>query len=206
MRIKFPLLLFLILGLFLCQSEISHAHRVNIFAWTNAGSIEAECSFSGGSPAQNSPVSVLDTATGQVLATEKTDSDGHCDFAITDSMRNAPNGLTLQVNAGSGHLGKWTIEASELNQTQSQASSQQNIAESSPAATTPSQTAPSQDESITVSRTEIAALRADIASLHREIASLKNDEPSLRDIVGGLGWIAGLVGFALWYSARRRQS
>ncbi len=198
--------LLLVSVLFLSLASVCHAHRVNIFAWTAAGSIEAECSFSGGSPAQNSSVSVLDTATGQVLATAKTDSDGHCDFAITDSMRNAPNGLTLQVNAGSGHLGKWTIEASELNQTQSQASSQQNITESSPAATTPFQPAPSQDESITVSRTEIAALRTDIASLHREIASLKNDDPSLRDIVGGLGWIAGLVGFALWYSARRRQS
>ncbi len=198
--------LLLVSVLFLSLASVSHAHRVNIFAWTAAGSIEAECSFSGGSPAQNSPVSVLDTATGQVLATEKTDSKGHCAFAITDSMRNAPNGLTLQVNAGSGHLGKWTIEADELNQTQSQAPSQEQNAESSPVVTAPSLPATSKDESITVSSKEIAALRADIASLHREIASLKNDDPSLRDIVGGLGWIAGLVGFACWFSARRRQS
>ena len=205
MRTKFSLLLLLIFGLFLCQSEISYAHRVNIFAWTASGSIEAECAFSGGSPAQNSPVSVLDTATGQLLATETTDSKGHCAFAITDSMRNAPKGLTLQVNAGSGHLGKWTIEASELNQTQSQPSSEQQTTESSRADAAPSQPAASQPESLTIS-TEIAALRADIASLHREIASLKNDEPSVRDIVGGLGWIAGLVGVACWFSARRRQS
>ena len=205
MRTNF--LLLLILGLFFCQSSVSHAHRVNIFAWTASGIIEAECAFSGGSPAQNSPVSVLDTATGQVLATEKTDSEGHCVFAITDSMRNATTGLTLQVNAGSGHLGKWTIEPSELNQTQSQALSQeQTTAESSPAASAPAQPAASKDEPLTISRTEIAALRADIASLHREIASLKNEEPSLRDIVGGLGWIAGLVGVGLWYTGRRRQS
>lgn len=204
MRTKFSLLLLLIFGLFLCQSEISYAHRVNIFAWTASGSIEAECAFSGGNPAQNSPVSVLDTATGQILATETTDSKGHCIFAITDSMRSAPKGLTLQVNAGSGHLGKWTIEASELNQTQAQPPLQDGVAESSPDAA-PSQPAASQPESLTIS-TEIAALRADIASLHREIASLKNDDPSLRDIVGGLGWIAGLVGVACWFSARRRQS
>ncbi len=196
--------LLLVSVLFLSLASVCHAHRVNIFAWTAAGSIEAECSFSGGSPAQNSPVSVLDTATGQVLATEKTDSKGHCAFAITDSMRNAPNGLTLQVNAGSGHLGKWTIEADELNQ--SQAPSQEQNAESSPVVTASSLPASSKDESIAVSSKEIAALRADIASLHREIASLKNDDPSLRDIVGGLGWIAGLVGFACWFSARRRQS
>ena len=205
MRTKFSLLLLLIFGLFLCQSEISYAHRVNIFAWTAAGSIEAECAFSGGNPAQNSPVSVLDTATGQILATEKTNSEGHCIFAITDSMRNAPKGLTLQVNAGSGHLGKWTIEASELNQTQAQAPAQEQTIDSSRADAAPSQPAASQPESLTIS-TEIAALRADIASLHREIASLKNDEPSVRDIVGGLGWIAGLVGVACWFSARRKQS
>ncbi len=205
MRTKFSLLLLLIFGLFLCQSEISYAHRVNIFAWTASGSIEAECAFSGGNPAQNSPVSVLDTATGQVLATEKTNSEGHCIFAITDSMRKAPMGLTLQVNAGSGHLGKWTIEASELNQTQSQPQLQDGVAEGSSADAAPSQPAASQSESLTIS-TEIAALRADIASLHREIASLKNEDPSVRDIVGGLGWIAGLVGVACWFSARRKQS
>ncbi len=150
---------------------------------------------------------MLNTATGQVLATEKTDSEGHCVFAITDSMRNAPKGLTLQVNAGSGHLGKWTIEASELNHSKAQAPSQeQTTEESSPAVTASAQPASSQDESLTISRTDIVAIRADIASLHREIAGLKNDEPSLREIVGGLGWIAGLVGVALWYTGRRRQS
>ncbi len=203
MNIKFPLL-FLILGLFFWQSEISYAHRVNIFAWTASGSIEAECAFSGGNPAQNSTVSVLDTATGQLLATEKTNSDGHCVFAITDNMRNAPKGLTLQVNAGSGHLGTWAIEASEL---ANHAPVQESVSKSTPAVTAPSLPAvASQEDSISISRTEIAALRADIASLHKEIASLKNDDPSMREIVGGLGWIAGLVGFALWYTGRRRQS
>jgi len=48
-----------------------------------------------------------------------------------------------------------------------------------------------------------AALDRHLAPLRRALAAGNGAEPSLRDIVGGLGWIMGLVGIGLYFSRRR---
>ena len=48
-----------------------------------------------------------------------------------------------------------------------------------------------------------AALDRHLAPLRRALAAGNEAEPSLRDIVGGLGWIMGLVGIGLYFSRRR---
>ena len=48
-----------------------------------------------------------------------------------------------------------------------------------------------------------AALDRHLAPVRRAIAAGSEAEPGLRDIVGGLGWIMGLVGIGLYFSRRR---
>ena len=48
-----------------------------------------------------------------------------------------------------------------------------------------------------------AALDRHLAPLRRALAARNETEPTLRDIVGGLGWIMGLVGIGLYFSRRR---
>lgn len=49
------------------------------------------------------------------------------------------------------------------------------------------------------------ALAGALAPLRRELAAMSSPGPSLRDIIGGLGWIMGLVGIACLFLARRKQ-
>ena len=48
-----------------------------------------------------------------------------------------------------------------------------------------------------------AALERHLAPLRRDLAAGSEAGPGLRDIVGGLGWIMGLVGAGLYFSRRR---
>lgn len=48
-----------------------------------------------------------------------------------------------------------------------------------------------------------AALERHLAPLRRSLAAASEAGPDLKDIVGGLGWIMGLVGIGLYFSRRR---
>ena len=101
------------LAVILCASQ-SFAHRINIFALVEAGQIRVECKFSKKSPAQNSPVTILDKASGKQLALKNTDDQGIALFPVTAEMKSAPLGLIAHINAGEGHENDFEIEKSEL--------------------------------------------------------------------------------------------
>ena len=101
------------LAVILCASQ-SFAHRINIFALVEADQIRVECKFSKKSPARNSPVTILDKASGKQLAWKNTDEQGVAVFPITAEMKTAPQGLLAHINAGEGHENDFEIEKSEL--------------------------------------------------------------------------------------------
>lgn len=49
-------------------------------------------------------------------------------------------------------------------------------------------------------------LSKDLRRLHRELAALKaaQNKPGLTEIIGGIGWIIGLLGTAAYVSTRRK--
>ena len=58
----------------LCRPSL--AHKVRIFAWQDGDNIVTESKFSGGRPAQNATVSVIDIQNGQTLLSGTTDTEG----------------------------------------------------------------------------------------------------------------------------------
>lgn len=48
-------------------------------------------------------------------------------------------------------------------------------------------------------------LRRELAPLRKALAAREQGGPSAKDIVGGLGWIAGLAGFGALYASRRKK-
>lgn len=199
---------FLACCLFLSFSSSAYAHRVNIFAWLDADQINVECTFSSGQPAKKSPVAVLDAAGKTELASAATDEGGRCTIALTDAMRKSPQGLLLQVNAGSGHLGSWTIEPEELNLAQKAGGAVPDAGrtqEKRQSDDESGRTAGREPEAETLQET----LLRELSSLHREVAELRRElhkaqEPGIKEIFGGLGWIIGLCGIAAYF--KRRQS
>ncbi len=184
------------------------AHRVNLFAMVERAEVVVEASYSKSKPVVGGTILVYDGVSGEPLFEGHTNDAGILRFPIPAA---APlHGLTLVLHAGEGHQATWTMDASEFG---------------SPATPTPAPGAsPSPPRELPpappASAVDPAALDAAVrAALHSELPALldarldaklaplrrvllEDNGPRLHDILGGIGWIVGLVGIAAYFKSR----
>lgn len=209
-----PALLAAMLLAAFCLPTDARAHRVNIFAWLEGENIVVECAFSRSAPVRGGLVTVYDATDGKELLQGRTDERGVFVFAVPEPVRHA-HGLRIEINAGEGHVNDWTMTAAEI--AEARDLSHGFLQPAPPTAAKPAATAVTSIVSASAApaaaegaltapevRAIVAeALASGLAPVRRELAALASPGPSLRDIVGGLGWIMGLVGIACWFMARR---
>ena len=184
----------------LCSSTAANAHRLNVFAYSQAHEICVETSFQGGKPARGADVRVL-TEEGAVFLTAKTEQDGKVCMALPDGFEPAP--LTVIVNAGEGHQNDWTVAADELASSGTPKAVAVATVEvpATPASLVAGQAAPSAAAPVAavsggatpaeIERIVDAALDAKLSPIKRMLAEQTEAGPNLRDIIGGIGWISG---------------
>ena len=195
------------------------AHRVNIFAWTEGNEVVAECGFNGGNKVKQGQVVVFDAATGAKLAEGRTDDMGVYRFPI--SAEGKAHGVRIVIKAGEGHQNEWTVDAAELATIQpgSAATSAPSAAPAAPAvvpaaaSTSQPQAAPKADKSpaqqtANISAAEMqnivnTALDAKLGPIRKELAEMRVARPGFSEIFGGIGWLVGLAGIALYFKGRR---
>ena len=174
------------------------AHKVNVFAVAERGVITGEGYFGGGGKAMNCPVEVLD-ARGALVASARTGADGS--FSVPVPAGAEPP-LRVVLKAGEGHQNDFTLTAADLG---GKAPAPVQAAASPPAQAKPAPSvAQGIDEAALTSLVEAATAKAveeKLAPLRLELAKLVAQESTgrLRDIVGGIGWIVGLVGIVAWF-------
>ena len=212
--------LFLLFTLALPHAAL--AHRVNIFAWTEGDQVVAECGFNGGNKVKQGQVVVYDAASGAKLQEGRTDDQGVYRFPVPAEGK--AHGLRIVVKAGEGHQNEWMMDAAEL-----AAIGTPNIPASAPEAKDMAQatektspvphavstatpgakgaTAPTPN-AVGVSSGELqtivnAALDAKLGPIRRELAEMRVSRPGFSEIFGGIGWLVGLAGIALYFKGRR---
>lgn len=206
-----------VLAAFILGTAVSaQAHRVNIFAWTEGNEVVAECGFNGGNKVKQGQVVVFDAATGAKLAEGRTDDLGVYRFPI--SAEGKAHGVRIVIKAGEGHQNEWTVDAAEL------ATIQPGTAATSAPAVSPAvapaaastlqpQAAPKADKSpaqqtANISTAEMqnivnTALDAKLGPIRKELAEMRVARPGFSEIFGGIGWLVGLAGIALYFKGRR---
>lgn len=201
-------LCFLTLGLLAVLFAPAVAHRVNIFAFVDGGEIQVECGFRRGSSVQAGKIEVLDAATGAILLTGATDEQGIFRFPIPEAARETGHDLLIRVKAGEGHQNEWRISATDLGKPSGdEVDAVSTVRELQRAATVPAGSS-REGQTLVLDRQELekiinAALEQKLAPLRKMLAEQYNAEPSLRDIIGGIGWLLGLAGIALYFKSRR---
>lgn len=202
-------------------TDSAFAHRLNISAWLDNDKIIVESSSGPKEPAVNAEVVVYDKDTQKELVKGKTGPDGRFVFAVPNVVREG-HGLTIAVNAGQGHQGSWSMSASELyaaasltagfDQARLEEDARNKGAGQAPASALASQNIampgsagnmPDKDELKGIIHD---ALEVQLAPIRQQIAAQKSGGISLVEIIGGLGWIMGLVGVALFFMAKRREN
>ncbi|MDX2512999.1 MAG: hypothetical protein QNK25_13205 [Desulfobacterales bacterium] len=177
--------------LLLLAASPSQAHRVTIFAWVDMDTIHTESKFGAGQKVRGGDVLVMDEAGNQLLA-GKTDDNGEFSFPVPQKTA-----LKIVLDATMGHRAEWFIPLSEIIGTDESAGA---TVEQSPEAPTPSP--------VTISTQEIETivekvLERKLKPMQRMLAASLQPGPSFRDVVGGIGYIFGLMGVAIWFRYRK---
>lgn len=199
--------LFLTGVLFLMGATTAAAHKVTVFAWVEGDTIHTESKFSGGKLVQGGKIEVLN-AQGDRLLEGLTDDSGVFSFKVP-----AVGDLSVVLTAGMGHRNTWRLSAAELGAAGT-GSSKPAEGQVAPAA----QAAPADPEAVQITPGLTAAqvesivagqLEEKLAPLTRMVAEARQERgPSPSEIVGGIGYIVGLVGLGAYlrYRKGRRDS
>ncbi|MBI5522883.1 MAG: hypothetical protein HY910_09655 [Desulfarculus sp.] len=176
---------------------LAKAHKVNVFAYVEEGSIKGEGYFAGGDKAQSALVEIVDSQ-GRILGSAQTNGQGL--FSL-ERPADATGPLRVVLKAGQGHQGEYTLGAAELGGAAAPAPTAQTPG-------TPVQTAASGAAPLPAELEERLGRLLDqrLQPLTAQVAKLAGERGvGLPDVVGGLGYILGLMGLAAYLKSRERR-
>ena len=200
-------LIFTMLWLLFLPVSVS-AHNVTVFAWVDGDTIHTQSKFRGGKRVKNAPILVYDFK--DVLLLEgKTDGKGMFSFKIPQKTA-----LKIVLKASMGHLAMWKLRAEELGETESKTAVQPTGIKA-PLAIDSGSTGIQKNvdvfgsTKISLERREIeeiidASLDKKLQPITQMLANAMNQEPGFTEIMGGIGYILGIVGIALYFSNRKK--
>ena len=185
------------------------AHNVTVFAWVDGDIIHTQSKFSGGKRVKNAPILVYDVK--DVLLLEgKTDGNGMFSFKIPQKTS-----LKIVLKASMGHLAVWKLQAEELGETKSKTAVQPTgikapLVTDSGSADILKNVDVFGSTKISLERQEIeeiinASLDKKLRPITQMLTDAMNQKPDFTEIMGGIGYILGLVGIALYFANRKRH-
>ncbi len=196
--------------LWICVSPASvSAHKVMIFAWVDGDTVHTQSKFSGGKRAQNALVQVYGPKD-DLLLEGKTDEKGMFSFKIPQNTS-----LKVVLNAAMCHRAEWTIPAEEIGKYQKKISVAEKPAKPlHKTSSVPVSTGIKKDISVPaavlLTKEDIekiidASLDKKLAPITGMLADSMEKGPSITQIMGGIGYIFGLMGIAMYFANRKKN-
>jgi len=182
----------LIIPVLLLFNGVAEAHLLKLFAYVEGNRIHGSAYFAGGAGVAGAAITISD-ADNQPLARLKTDPQGAFSYAVATAGE-----YRLRVSTGEGHQAEWRIHPAEFSPSptapDSRSETSVNIMAPGPDPATP----PDPQLAALIEQ----AVARQIGPLREELQR-SQDRARLSDILGGIGFIFGLAGVALWWRARQ---
>ena len=191
----------------LCPPQAALAHKVNVFAWIEGDTVHTESKFSGGREARQATIEVYDGQNNRLL-TGSTDDNGKFSFKIPKATA-----LRIVLIAGMGHQNEWRLDEAEVRQGLELGGA----AVPSVPADIPAPVPAPAVSTAAAAKSPPAGISAEAVqqivekTLDRKLQPIvsmlvesRQPGPSLQDILGGIGYIIGLVGLGAYLKSRRR--
>ena len=186
-------------GLLWMGTGVADAHRVTVFAWVEGDTVHVESKFPGGKKVQEGRVLVYDSE-GSLFLEGVTDEQGTFQFQVPRK-----SALKIVLEAGMGHRAEWTIPAEEIEGAAPEASKAAAGAQESTVQEKAGSTPATGGASVGEMEAAVEkALDKKLQPIVRMLAESQHKRPSLSDILGGIGYILGLVGLASYLHYRRK--
>jgi nickel transport protein len=193
----------ILLGLFVwcIVANPAYAHKVNVFAYAEGDQVYVQGYFSDGTKAKNSDVTVFNNNDKEVFS-GKTNEAGEFTFPTQDK----DHALRIVLNAGLGHQASFEIPSDEMAHTSVMIASSET--ESPTGQSLPTDKVADDAKGSATSQLSEATVRKAVAEgvlpLAREISELK-DRTGFSDIVGGIGFIVGILGMFAYFKAKKES-
>ena len=174
----------------LCLAVIvpqAFAHKVILTAYVEGDTVFVESGFSDGTLCNNAEIVVFDPS-GKKLQEGKTDENGK--FSFKPARR---TDLRLVLNAGMGHRDEYIVRADDLPELAAETSKPQGNTQAVGRIDT-------KEIELIVDRVIEKRLRPLISSVAK---SQRKTGFSLHEIFGGIGYILGLMGIAMYFKSRK---
>lgn len=191
------------------------AHRVTIFAWVQDNRVHTESKFSGGKLVNHGTVEVYDMD-GKKLLQGKTDENG--EFSFVPPIKAA---LKIVLIAGTGHRAQWMMREEDMASITmaKSATPEQTLAEPDGLKSDIPESSKFGKNELnpppTVSGIDLDTLKSVVADvMDKKLAPVTekinrlqkaDQEPDVTDIIGGIGYIFGITGVAMYFHSRRRK-
>ena len=192
----------------------AYAHRINLFCKVENQEIACSSSYSDGKAVKNAQIRILSQKENKLLLKGKTNQNGTFRFDISPELKQKKPGLKISVQESMGHRDTWIINAEEYAKTlkenskgvtKSQPQNDGNFAAN--ASNTNTET-----ENISIKKQEFKELLSDTISselgpLESKIESVLQykENQSFRDILGGIGYILGIMGIVFFIKSRNKR-
>jgi len=196
-------------GSFLLTAN-AFAHRVNVFAWVQGDTVHVESKFRGGKKVKEGKIIVTDSAGVELLA-GKTNNQGEFSFKLPQRTE-----IKIILEAGMGHRAEWTIPVDDIESIapvdntlpekiiakkesiNTQAMPQEQHA--SMPLQVPAETSLAAIEVIVEK-----ALDKKLKPVFKMLSESREKGPTVGDILGGIGYIIGLMGIAAYFRYHKRK-
>jgi nickel transport protein len=188
------------LSVFPIVVEQAVAHKVTVFAWVEGDTVHTESKFSGGRAAKQARIAIYDS-TGNKLLEGRTDDGGGFVFKAPKQ-----EDLRIVLMAGAGHRNEWVVKAEEFSGQARSAPDDKTVRAHHPQPLVKTPLAGRIDVSREDLQTMIeTALDKKLQPVLHRLHQM-DEGPRLVDIIGGIGYILGLVGLGAYIHYRRRSS
>ncbi len=184
----------IISGFLLIITSLVHAHKVNILANIEGSSISTQVYLSDGKPVKNCFIEVYDPNS-KKLVEGKTDQNGEFSFEIP-----VKTDLRIVADASMGHLVETVVKASDLPDIKI---ANKNITKDP---TSPTSAA----DKTTIDENELRVLLSEVIDeklhpIENRLSRLEKKTISATEIIGGIGYIFGLMGLLMYFRSRRAK-
>lgn len=164
---------------------VALAHRVVVFPCWERGQVRVEAFFSDGTPVKGGVIRVYDSA-GRLLIEGRTDAEGSFSFKPEEK-----GPLKVVLEASMGHKAEAVLPPEKSPEVASEAVERP-------------QGSPAQVDLQALKEAVREVVAEEFRPIIRELAR-RETRPSFRDVVGGIGWIVGLMGIWLYIKSRRTR-
>lgn len=187
----------------LCLAAVSWAHKVNIFAYVDGNHVVTDSGYTRSKRVHDGTVEVYDSSTGVMLLSGDTNSDGIFDFEIPAEARANRANLRLLLKAGAGHQAEWTVMYDEYGAAKGPfAQAQEDHGHMAVAASDTGKQGDSPVVGVDTAQVE-AIVRRELEPVKRMLADQAQSGPGVTEIVGGIGYILGLLGIVAYMKSRK---